>query len=148
MLIRREIVNLNDAVHLAGSCVAIFLLGANMAFVLHLGGKIVNWFRAKILAIIGLLIYVCLSLLLGDPTLNRSVIGLAAMLVDLGALVWMWWSIQNYRARGIVGLVPLIRSLPTKGEKGDPGEPGPPGPPGPRGERGPRGSKGERGFSG
>lgn len=121
---------------LLGAATALFLVGINLAFLLQLGSRLVPWFRFKIAAVTLIFGYVCLSFTYGGPAGPRVFVGWAALVLDMVAVFWMWFSIETTRERGVIGLVPLIKA---KGEKGDPGERGPAGPAGPPGEREPRG---------
>jgi hypothetical protein len=94
---------------LAAGC-GIFLIGVNLAFLLNLGNRLVPWFTFKIAAVTLLLIYVSLSLVYGNPATWRAVIGFIAMILDMVAVGWMWYSVTSMRSRGVVGLVPIFKS--------------------------------------
>lgn len=87
----------------------LFLIGVNMAFLLNLGNKLVRWFTFKIAAVTTMLLYMVLSLTYGNPTGARATVGLAAMLIDLIAVGWMWYSVTTLREKGVIGLVPIFR---------------------------------------
>ena len=97
-----------DLMCLLGSGMALFLVGANISFMLNLGSRVVAWFRFKVAAITLLLTYVSLSMWVGAPDAWRLGIGFAALVLDVFALVWMWHSIESMSRRGVRGLVPLI----------------------------------------
>ncbi len=96
-------------VHGVGSGLALFLIGVNFAFLLHLGGRLVRWFAIKIAATMFLLVYVCASMAFADPTLFRTLLGIAAMTFDIIAVLWMWHSVVQFAKNGVVGIVPLLR---------------------------------------
>jgi hypothetical protein len=116
-----------------GAGLALFLVGVNTAFLVNLGNNLTRWFTFKILAIDLMMIYVCLSLALGQPTTWRALIGVFALITDTFALVWMWSGITQLQRAGIVGMIPLGKI---------PGNQGPQGVQGERGERGLQGPPG------
>lgn len=79
-----------DYLHIAAGGLAIFLIGANLAFILHLGENVLSWFQFKILAVTVLLIYVALSVLIGGPGIGRTTVATFALLVDTVALYRLW----------------------------------------------------------
>ena len=97
-----------DLIVLLCSGMALFLFGANCAFLVNLGSRTVGWFKFKIAAITLLLGYVSLSMFMGAPDGWRVAIGFCALLLDIFALVWMWRSIEKMSKSGVVGLVPLV----------------------------------------
>jgi hypothetical protein len=92
-----------------GSGVALFLFGANVSFIANLGTRLARWFLLKVSAITLLLLYVSLSMYVGQPDTWRIFLGFAALLLDVAALVWMWSSIEAMAKSGIRGYVPLFR---------------------------------------
>ena len=94
--------------HIVIAGLALFLIGANVSFLLHLGARLVPWFRFKISAVTLLLSSVAASAIWGNPELPRLALSLGAVLVDVVALFRMWSSITDLSERGIVGLVPLL----------------------------------------
>jgi hypothetical protein len=100
----------NSFTLLLGAGVALFLAGVNLAFLLQLGGKLVGWFKFKIAAVTAILIYVCLSFSYGSPATSRVVVGWFGLALDLGAIFWMWSSIERARENEEIGLVPLIKA--------------------------------------
>jgi hypothetical protein len=96
--------------HIVIAGLALFLIGANGAFLLHLGSRLVPWFTIKIGAVTLLLAYVAASALWGDPQTLRLLLGFVAVAVDVYALYRMWASITDLSRRGVTGLVPLIVS--------------------------------------
>jgi hypothetical protein len=98
----------NSPFLLVTSALALLLFGVNLAFLTNLGAKVVPWFRFKIAAVSMMLVYIACSLSLGNPDNWRAGIGLVALVVDVCAVGWMWHSVNHYRERKIVGLVPLI----------------------------------------
>jgi hypothetical protein len=105
---------------LFGSAIALFLAGCNLAFLVTLGGTLVMWFKFKVFAMMLTLTYVCMSFAYGAPTGPRVGVGWAALLVDVLAVFWMWYSVNRARERGDIGLVPIVRSRGPKGDKNDP----------------------------
>lgn len=97
-----------DMIILLCAGMALFLFGANVAFLVNLGSRTVRWFKFKIAAITLLLGYVALSMFYGNPDAWRVSIGFSALLLDIVALVWMWRSIEKMSQSGVVGLVPLV----------------------------------------
>lgn len=97
-----------NLLHIATAGVALFLIGANIAFLAHLGSNLVPWFRFKVAAVTLLLIYVALSASFANPSLWRSGIAVAALLIDVWALWNMWRSITRLAEQGIIGLVPIL----------------------------------------
>jgi hypothetical protein len=87
------------------------LVGANIALLLNLGGRLAQWFRMKIVAVTLLLVYVATSAAVGHPAPWRITVGFVALAIDAAALAYMWRSINMLVTRGEVGLVPLIRSV-------------------------------------
>ena len=69
---------------------ALFLVGANVAFLLHLGESLVSWFNFKIAAATLLLVYVSLSVLVGGPPPWRISIALFALIIDAIAVYRLW----------------------------------------------------------
>lgn len=100
---------MNVLLHIVVAGISLFLIGTNIAFLLHLSPRLMPWFTFKISAVTGLLVYVALSVLWGDPAWWRGVIGLAAVVIDTVAIYRMWTSIIEASKRGRVGLVPLLR---------------------------------------
>ena len=98
-----------DLLYVVGSGLAIFLLGANVAFVASLGRLLAPWFIVKLVAINLLMIYMCLSLFLGHPGTARAALGSVALCVDVVALGLMWYSIEKLRKGGVTGLIPIAR---------------------------------------
>jgi hypothetical protein len=98
-----------DSLYLFGAGLAVFLVGANCAFLLNLGNRLTRWFTLKVGSVTLLMVYVALSLYVGSPDLWRACIGVAALLLDLVALGWMWYSIESLNRRGYQGLIPLGR---------------------------------------
>lgn len=76
--------------HIAAGGLAIFLIGANLAFILHLGENVLSWFQFKLLAVTSLLVYVALSVLIGGPGIGRTTIAAVALLIDTIALYRLW----------------------------------------------------------
>lgn len=105
---------MNLLLHIVIAGIALFLIGTNVAFLIHLSARLVPWFTFKIVAVTGLLVYVALSVLLGDPTWWRGLIGLAAVVTDSVAIYRMWTNIIEAQLRGHVGLVPLLRPDPPR----------------------------------
>lgn len=99
----------NSLLYLFIAGVAVFLVGINLAFIAELHGKLAGWFTAKLLGVTGLLAYVGLSVLLGDPTFWRALIAFVSVAVDLVAFVWMYGAVQSLRQSGVTGLIPLAR---------------------------------------
>lgn len=95
--------------HIVIAGIALFLIGTNISFLLHLSPRLMPWFTFKIVAVTGLLTYVALSVLWGDPSWWRGIIGLVAVVIDMVAIYRMWTSIIEASRRGHVGLVPLLR---------------------------------------
>jgi len=95
--------------HVVIAGLAVFLVGANVAFLAHLGRRFVPWFTVKIVAVTLLLIYVATSVVWGTPDWWRLVIGLVAVIIDIYAIYRMWVSIADAAESGTVGLVPLFR---------------------------------------
>lgn len=79
-----------DYLHIAAGGLALFLIGANLAFIMHLGENILSWFQFKILAVTSLLVYVALSLLIGGPGATRTTIAAFALIIDTVALYRLW----------------------------------------------------------
>jgi hypothetical protein len=98
-----------DTVKLMLAGFSIFLIGANTAFLANFGSSLVSWFRLKVTAVSGLLLYVALSGLYGDPAPWRLTLGLVAVFMDMAAIVTMWSTIDTARKQNIIGLVPLLR---------------------------------------
>jgi len=75
--------------------VALFLLGANVAFLVHVR-NFVRWFCLKVVAVALLLVYVATSALcaerLGPGTVT---VGLVAVVVDVAAMYRMWSAIDR-----------------------------------------------------
>lgn len=119
---------------------ALFLIGCNLAFLLHLGSRLVTWFNIKIAAITLLLAYVGSSAVWGNPDEWRVALGFVGLAIDVYAMYRMWSSITDLSNRGVIGLVPLIRpDEALRGPKEDKGD---------KGDRGERGERGARGASG
>ena len=97
-----------DLITALGSGIALFLVGANIAFMANLGTRIVVWFRFKVAALTLLLTYVSFSMWVGQPAPWRLGIGMVALILDIFALFWMWHSIESMRQQGVKGLVPLV----------------------------------------
>lgn len=95
--------------HVVIAGLAVFLVGANVAFLAHLGSRFVPWFTIKIVAVTLLLVYVATSVVWGSPDWWRLVIGLVAVVVDIYAIYRMWASIADAAEAGLVGPVPLFR---------------------------------------
>jgi hypothetical protein len=94
---------------IVGSAMALFLAGANTAFIVDLGRELTTWFIFKIVSIDLLMIYVALSLAVGHPDIWRAAIAVIALFLDLLALGWMWLSIVRLQSAGVEGLIPLAR---------------------------------------
>lgn len=100
---------LTDFLYVVGSGLALFLLGANLAFLWTLGTKLASWFIFKIMAWAFILGYMSLSLFYGDPGVYRASLGFVALFIDVFALSWMWWSIEKLRATGVKGMIPIAK---------------------------------------
>lgn len=96
-------------VYVIGSGLALFLAGANVAFLVNLGRALTGWFFFKIVAITGVLAYMSLSLYLGNPGFWRGSLGILALMIDLFALGYMWYGIEKLRAAGVTGEIPIAR---------------------------------------
>lgn len=92
---------------LLGAGLALFLVGVNTSFLLYLGNHLTRWFTFKLLAVDLMLIYITLSLSFGNPATWRAVIGVCALVIDVGALAWMWSSIDKLQKAGVTGFIPL-----------------------------------------
>ena len=95
--------------HIIVAGIALFLIGANGAFLLHLGARLVPWFTFKIVAVTIMLAYVAASAIWGNPQSLRLGLGFIAVVIDVWALFRMWTNITDARLAGRVGLVPLLR---------------------------------------
>jgi len=95
-------------------CMAVFLIGCNLAFLTAVGGNLVTWFRLKAASSLLLLTYVTLSAFLGNPAGWRLALGVVAVCADTLALFHMWASINHAAKNGITGLVPLFRTPTTR----------------------------------
>ena len=95
--------------YVMGSGLALFLAGANVAFLVNLGRDLTGWFFFKIVAITGVLAYMSLSLYVGNPGPWRASLGVLALLVDLFALGYMWYGIESLKSRGVTGPIPIAR---------------------------------------
>lgn len=98
-----------DTVKIFVGGTALFLIGANVSFLMHLGRQLVSWFLIKAAAGSVLLLYICLSGLMGHPRGWRLGIGLAGVVAELIAMVIMWSSVTRARNVGEMGLVPIIK---------------------------------------
>ncbi len=96
-----------SVVYQLGAMVSAFLVGANIAFLLHLGARLVLWFNLKVAAATILLVYIGASLEYSHPALWRALLGLTALVLDTVALGWMWRTIVHTADSGLRGLVPL-----------------------------------------
>ena len=92
-----------------GSGLALFLAGANIAFLINLGRDLTGWFTVKICAITLLMAYMSMSLYIGNPGPWRASLGIAALLADAFALFYMWYSIEKLRVAGVTGMIPIAR---------------------------------------
>jgi hypothetical protein len=95
--------------YVMGSGLALFLAGANVAFLFNLGRNLTGWFTLKIVAITGVLAYMALSLYVGQPGVWRASLGVVALMIDLFALGYMWYGIEKLRAEGITGMIPIAK---------------------------------------
>lgn len=83
-----------DYLHISAAGLAVFLIGANLAFMIHLGESIRSWFQFKILAIMMLLIYVVTSLVLDSPGLGNSIFAFIALMIDAVAVYRLWANVM------------------------------------------------------
>lgn len=74
---------------------ATFLIGVNAAILYRFFPE--KWLTLKVVAVSGLLIYVSLSALYGQPAEWRLLIGLAAVAGDAGAVAGMWDAMRMAR---------------------------------------------------
>lgn len=100
---------LTDLLYVVGAALALFLVGANAAFLFNLGSQLTSWFTFKIVAIVMVLAYMSLSLFYGDPGAVRAGLGVAALALDLFALFWMWIGIERMKRQGVTGMIPIAR---------------------------------------
>ena len=84
--------------HIAVAGLGLFLIGANIAFLLHLGQGFFNWFQFKIVATTLLLVYVALSVLVGGPPASRTSIAAVALIIDCVAVWRMYANIADIQA--------------------------------------------------
>jgi len=108
---------LTQLLYVMGASVALFLFGANVAFLTQLGKVLTTWFTLKIVAITGIMFYMSLSLYIGDPGPWRASLALVFLLIDVVALGYMWLGIERMRSRGVTGLIPIARLEPNPGDE-------------------------------
>jgi len=76
--------------HIAVAGLGVFMIGANIAFMIHLGQRIFSWFQFKMFATTLLLIYVTLSVIVGGPPASRTSIAAVALVIDCLAIWRMY----------------------------------------------------------
>jgi hypothetical protein len=88
---------------------AIFLVGINFGMIITLRNRVtlVRWFKLKIFAVTGLLLYIALSIAYGNPSMWRVMIGLVAMIIDLIAVLYMWHQIATSSTKN--GPIPIAQ---------------------------------------
>lgn len=79
-----------DLLRVTVSGLAVFLVGANIAFLVHLGPRMVRWFTLKVSAVILLLTYVASSVVWATSATWILALGLAAVTLDVVAVYRMW----------------------------------------------------------
>lgn len=84
-----------STLHLLIACVATFLIGINGALIYRFWPE--PWFITKCIAVSGLLTYISLSVLYGDPSTWRAFTGLAAVVIDCGAIATIWRALNKAR---------------------------------------------------
>lgn len=93
--------------HIIGASIALFLVGVNIALIIHVRDSLLTWWQFKLAAVTLLLIYVALSLAFGGVGLSRTILGITALCIDAVAVWYMWTSILTING----GTFP-----PTKGD--------------------------------
>lgn len=82
-----------DYFRIATGGLALFLIGANVAFLAHLGYSLLQWFQFKIYATTLLLVYVATSVFFGGVGIDRTALAAIALVIDAIAIWRMWSSI-------------------------------------------------------
>lgn len=83
------------------ACIATFLIGVNLALIYRFWPE--PWLITKVVAVSGLLTYISFSVLYGHPAEWRTLVGLAAVLLDCVAMLVIWRAMS--RARGGDGIL-------------------------------------------
>ena len=83
----------NSLLFLTIASVALFLIGVNAAVVYRFWPE--PWLVSKLVAVSGLLSYVALSVLYGNPATWRALIGAVAILVDCAAIGGIWHALHK-----------------------------------------------------
>jgi hypothetical protein len=79
--------------HILGAGIALFLVGINIALLIHVKDSILTWWQFKLAAVTLMLVYIATSLAFGGVGLGRTVFGIIALCIDAVAVWYMWNSI-------------------------------------------------------
>lgn len=85
---------------IAAVILATFLVGVNLALLMEFWDGLASWFTLKVLAVMGLLVYVVLSAFLGDPSSWRMGVGIVACLLDVWAFYGVWNNLREAKVSG------------------------------------------------